>query len=172
MQKDIPRSPRNTNDGRLFTQPYAPRRDQGEYNNNSNNNSYRNTGYVRPSQSPNQPYHHHHHYSPQQIHHSPQQQQHNLPPSPMSHRASPNFTPNKKSPHMPQSSPQNIQMTASWSPAGQYVSFHTIYLAFNYLYSISIILLNILSVFQVTLYNPSLDHLLSSHLLLEKSFPL
>lgn len=135
LQKDIPRSPRNTNDGRLFTQPYAPRRDpnQGDYNyyNNNNNNSYRNNGYVRPSQSPNQPYHHHHQvqYSPQQINHSPQQQQHNLPPSPMSHRASPNMNgynstkKNNQSPHMPQSSPQNIQMTATWSTTGQYVSY-------------------------------------------------
>jgi len=56
--------------------------------------------------------------------------QQNLPPSPMSHRASPNMnTYNTKknntniSPHIPHSSPQqNIQMAAtSWSPAGQYV---------------------------------------------------
>ncbi|KAK4518502.1 uncharacterized protein ATC70_008720 [Mucor velutinosus] len=141
--KEIPRSPRTTNDGRLFTQPYAPRRDfnQGDHynsnnrynnnNNNYNNNSYRNNGYARPpppQHSPNQPYHHHPHpvqYSPQQMPH-----QQNLPPSPMSHRASPNmntYTNTKKnntniSPHIPHSSPQqNIQMTAaSWSPAGQY----------------------------------------------------
>ncbi|CAO0798119.1 unnamed protein product [Mucor circinelloides] len=144
--KEIPRSPRTTNDGRLFTQPYAPRRDfnQGDqhssnnrYNNNSNNNNnnynnngYRNNGYARPPpphHSPNQPYHHH----PHQVQYSPQQMPHqqNLPPSPMSHRASPNMnTYNTKknntniSPHIPHSSPQqNIQMAAtSWSPAGQY----------------------------------------------------
>ncbi|KAL9556688.1 hypothetical protein MBANPS3_001739 [Mucor bainieri] len=147
--KEIPRSPRTTNDGRLFTQPYAPRRDfnQGDHynsnnrynnnnsNNNYNNNNYRNNGYARPPpshHSPNQPYHHHPHpvqYSPQQMPH-----QQNLPPSPMSHRASPNMNTynssnnNAKknsatiSPHIPHSSPQqNIQMaTASWSSAGQY----------------------------------------------------
>ncbi|KAF1805606.1 hypothetical protein FB192DRAFT_1274656 [Mucor lusitanicus] len=141
--KEIPRSPCTTNDGRLFTQPYAPRRDfnQGDHynsnnrynnnNNNYNNNGYRNNGYARPPpphHSPNQPYHHHPHpvqYSPQQMPH-----QQNLPPSPMSHRASPNmntYNNTKKnntniSPHIPHSSPQqNIQMTAaSWSPAGQY----------------------------------------------------
>ncbi|GAN03422.1 eukaryotic initiation factor 4F subunit P130 [Mucor ambiguus] len=143
--KEIPRSPRTTNDGRLFTQPYAPRRDfnQGDhyssnnrYNNNSNNNNnnynnngYRNNGYARPPpphHSPNQPYHPVQ-YSPQQMPH-----QQNLPPSPMSHRASPNMNTynnnnTKKnntniSPHIPHSSPQqNIQMAAaSWSPAGQY----------------------------------------------------
>ncbi|OBZ84160.1 hypothetical protein A0J61_07786, partial [Choanephora cucurbitarum] len=56
-RQEIPRSPRNTNDGRLFTQPYAPRRDynqgdtaggsggNGRYNNNRYHNN--NPGYNR-----------------------------------------------------------------------------------------------------------------------------
>ncbi|CEP09178.1 hypothetical protein [Parasitella parasitica] len=148
QQKEIPRSPRNTSDGRLFTQPYAPRRDfnQGDqysnnrynnnnYNNSNNNSSYRNNGYRPPpphQHSPNPPYHHQHHqHHYHQFSPSPHQQQQNLPPSPMSHRASPNMnTYNAKktnnnsnnssssiSPHIPHSSPQqNFQMAnASWS---------------------------------------------------------
>lgn len=64
---EIPRSARTTNDARLFTQPYAPRRDfnQGDYPNNNNNNSnnryYNNrhngnhkNGYVKPPAAPQQ----------------------------------------------------------------------------------------------------------------------
>ncbi|CAO3650299.1 unnamed protein product [Mucor hiemalis] len=135
---EIPRSPRTTNDGRLFTQPYAPRQNinQGEYNNNNNNRYYNNNSngigngggnntnyrnnYGRPPQQGQ-------HLPPQRSPQQQQQQQHSpqtLPPSPMSvNRASPNMNTYQKknslSPHIPHSSPQNIQMTASWSP-GQY----------------------------------------------------
>ncbi|EIE77941.1 hypothetical protein RO3G_02645 [Rhizopus delemar RA 99-880] len=66
---EIPRSARTTNDARLFTQPYAPRRDfnQGDYpnnNNNSNNRYYNNrhngnhkNGYVKPPAAPQQSNH-------------------------------------------------------------------------------------------------------------------
>ncbi|RCH95895.1 hypothetical protein CU097_010313 [Rhizopus azygosporus] len=44
---EIPRSTRTTNDARLFTQPYAPRRDfnQGDFSNNNNNNNNNNRYY-------------------------------------------------------------------------------------------------------------------------------
>ncbi|KAI9483269.1 MAG: hypothetical protein EXX96DRAFT_136222 [Benjaminiella poitrasii] len=128
QKPEIPRSPRNTNhDGRLFTQPYVPRQGESQYNHNRYYNNYRNNGYNRPNtqphHSPNQPYHHQY-SSAHQPQRSPQQQS-TLPPSPMNHRTSPNqaaYSPTKKntlSPHIPQGSPQNIQMTAAWS-AGQY----------------------------------------------------
>lgn len=113
--------PRTTNDARLFTQPYAPRRDlnQGDYNNNRYYNNYKNN---------NNNYNNHHNRPPPQQQSSPQQ---HLPPSPMSVHRSPNINnypkKNNLSPHIPHSSPQNIQMTASWSP-GPYVSFYFLFL--------------------------------------------
>ncbi|KAI8639819.1 hypothetical protein BD408DRAFT_420787 [Parasitella parasitica] len=122
QQKEIPRSPRNTSDGRLFTQPYAPRRDfnQGDqYSNNryNNNNSYRNNGYRPPPPQylPNSPYHHQHQHHYHQVNYSPQQQ--NCPPSPMSHQASPNMSTYNAKKNNSNTSPQQSFQTAnpSWS---------------------------------------------------------
>ncbi|KAI9365588.1 hypothetical protein BD770DRAFT_468441 [Pilaira anomala] len=132
QQQQQPKSdiPRTTNDGRLFTQSYAPRQNtnQGEYNNNRYlGNSYNKTNSYRPQQPQLQPQQQQQQQQTSPNHHpSPQQQQQHspqtLPNSPMSVHRSPNMNNNyqKKNNLSPHITQQNIQMAAtSWSPNQQ-----------------------------------------------------
>ncbi|KAI8987139.1 hypothetical protein BDB01DRAFT_849286 [Pilobolus umbonatus] len=138
QKPEIPRSPRTTNDGRLFTQPFQPRQNQNQGDNNNNNtryynnrNSYGKSHNQTPPQHQTPPLHPSYHPQSSPSHqpypHQIQQQQGS---SPMNIHRSPNLnnyhTKKNMSPHISHTSANNVPMPNSWPTNPYYYSQYTV----------------------------------------------